>query len=95
MYGIQLSQQGLLHDHDVTVSVVRPEGPAAMARVQVGDVITYIGDVKILDRDDPTILNIQRTGSIAETNGHVAGFPSRIRAANEGLARGILGTAHA
>ena len=40
----------MLHDNDVTVSVVRPESPAALARLQVGDVITNIGDVKILDR---------------------------------------------
>ena len=32
------------------VSVVRPESPAAKARLQVGDVIETVGDVKILDK---------------------------------------------
>ena len=39
IYGLQLANDGLLDSDDVTISVVRPETPAAKADLNVGDVI--------------------------------------------------------
>ncbi len=50
LYGLQLSQRGLLRDTDVTISVVRPESPAAKAGLIVGDVFTLIGGGPVVDR---------------------------------------------
>ncbi len=49
-YGLQLGRQGTFAANDVTVTVVRPRSPAANARIEPGDVIEQINDVKLLDR---------------------------------------------
>jgi mono/diheme cytochrome c family protein len=47
VYGLQLADQGLLDARDVTVSVVKPESPAAEAQFQIGDVLYYVNDVDV------------------------------------------------
>lgn len=49
-YGLQLGRQGTFDAHDVTVTVVRPRSPAANARIEPGDVIEQINDVKLIER---------------------------------------------
>ncbi|HXT59946.1 MAG TPA: hypothetical protein VN699_15010, partial [Pirellulales bacterium] len=49
-YGFQLAAHGLFELNDVTVNVVRPETAAANARLEPGDVIEQINDIKLLDR---------------------------------------------
>jgi len=51
-YGLKLADKGLLNESDVTVEVIRPESPAALAKLMVGDVITYIGDAKLFSVKD-------------------------------------------
>ncbi|HWB11032.1 MAG TPA: c-type cytochrome [Pirellulales bacterium] len=50
-YGLELARQGIFSAGDVTITVVRPKSPAANARLEPGDVIEKINDVKLLDRD--------------------------------------------
>ncbi|HEV3340878.1 MAG TPA: hypothetical protein VG125_10995 [Pirellulales bacterium] len=50
-YGLQLARQGIFAASDVTVTVVRPKSAAATARLEPGDVIEKINDVKLIDRD--------------------------------------------
>lgn len=49
-YGLQLGKQGVFAAGDVTVTVVRPKSAAANARLEPGDVIEQINDVKLNDR---------------------------------------------
>ncbi|MAT69455.1 MAG: hypothetical protein CMJ58_08000 [Planctomycetaceae bacterium] len=42
LYGLQLSDSGIIDDADVTVQYVRPETPAAIAGLQPGDVILTV-----------------------------------------------------
>ena len=49
-YGLQIGKQGIFAANDVTVTVVRPKSAAANARLEPGDVIEQINDVKLLDR---------------------------------------------
>ncbi|HVX15533.1 MAG TPA: PDZ domain-containing protein [Pirellulales bacterium] len=49
-YGLEIAKHGLFNAGDVTVTVVRPKSPAATARLEPGDVIEQINDVKLLDR---------------------------------------------
>ncbi len=49
-YGLQLANEGLLDPADAVVSVVRPQAPAAKARLEVGDVIESVNDAKVLDK---------------------------------------------
>lgn len=55
LYGLQLAHKGWLHDNEVTVSVVRPESPAAVAGLMVGDVLAQVGGGPVVDR--PTAVN--------------------------------------
>jgi hypothetical protein len=48
--GLHLADRGLIHDDDVTVSVVRPLSVAAKAGVNVGDVLLEINGVKVLSK---------------------------------------------
>jgi cytochrome c2 len=50
-YGLQLAQRGLLDPEEAVVSVVRPQSPAAKAGLEVGDGISEIGNVKILNKN--------------------------------------------
>jgi mono/diheme cytochrome c family protein len=50
VYGIQLAHEGLLDPTDAVISVVRPQSPAAKARIEVGDVLSAVGDATILNR---------------------------------------------
>ncbi len=50
VYGLQLAHQGLVDPAEAVISVVRPETAAARAQLEVGDSLTAINDVKILDR---------------------------------------------
>jgi len=50
VYGIQLAHEGLLDPADAVISVVRPQSPAAKARIEVGDVLASVGDATILNR---------------------------------------------
>lgn len=52
LYGFQLAPHGLFDANEVTVSVVRPETAAANARLEPGDVIEQINDVKLLNREE-------------------------------------------
>jgi cytochrome c551/c552 len=49
-YGLELAQQGIFAANDVTITVVRPKSAAANARLEPGDVIEMINDVKLIDR---------------------------------------------
>ena len=49
-YGLQLGRQGTFAANDVTVTVVRPRSAAANARMEPGDVIEQINDVKLIER---------------------------------------------
>lgn len=51
VYGMVLADQGLVNASDVTIEVVWPQTPAAMAMLESGDVIEFINGVKILDRN--------------------------------------------
>jgi len=51
IYGLRLAPVGLFSADDPTVSVVRPESPAAQAGVQVGDVIDDIDGGRTLARN--------------------------------------------
>ena len=51
LYGLRLAPVGLFSADDPTVSVVRPESPAAQAGVQVGDVIEDIDGGRTLARN--------------------------------------------
>jgi hypothetical protein len=51
LYGLRLGAVGLFSADDPTVSVVRPESPAAQAGVQVGDVIEDIDGGRTLARN--------------------------------------------
>ena len=51
-YGFQLAPHGLFDLNEVTVSVVRPETAAANARLEPGDVIEKINDIKLLNREE-------------------------------------------
>ena len=51
IYGLRLAAVGLFSADDPTVSVVRPESPAAQAGVQVGDVIDGIDGGRTLARN--------------------------------------------
>jgi len=50
VYGLQLAPQGIVHEQDAVVAVIRPETAAAKAQLEVGDVIASINDVKMLDK---------------------------------------------
>jgi len=50
IYGLQLADKGLFDANEAMVSVVRAETPAAKARLEVGDVIEAVGDVKMLGK---------------------------------------------
>lgn len=49
-FGLELASNGLFDHNDVTISVVRPETPAAGAKLEPGDIIEQLNDVKLLDR---------------------------------------------
>ncbi len=49
-YGLKLADQGLFHANEVMVEFALPLTRSAKARIERGDVIEYIGDVKIDDR---------------------------------------------
>lgn len=49
-YGLQLAGEGLFHANEVMVEFALPLTRSAEARLERGDVIEYIGDVKINDR---------------------------------------------
>ena len=50
-YGLHLADKGLINAGDVTVSVVKPQSPAAMAGVNVGDVLVRANGAKLLNKD--------------------------------------------
>jgi cytochrome c2 len=50
IYGMTLADEGLIDAKDVTIEVVWPQTPAAVAMLDSGDVIEQINGVKILDR---------------------------------------------
>ncbi len=54
LYGIELSQQGLLDPNDVVIQAVLPESPGAMAGLQLGDVIEAINGNRLVDREQAT-----------------------------------------
>lgn len=49
IYGLVLSETGVVNDADVTVHYVLPESPAALAGLQSGDVLRAIGDAPVYD----------------------------------------------
>lgn len=44
VYGLVLSESGIIEDADVTIHYVLPESPAALAGLQSGDVLKSVGD---------------------------------------------------
>jgi len=52
VYGLGLAAEGMLDPAAVTVGLVLPQTPAAVARLEVGDVIQQIGGREVRDRPD-------------------------------------------
>ena len=50
IFGLQFAKKGLINQDDVTLSVVRPESPGAVAGLLVGDVVLRIGGGPVLTR---------------------------------------------
>jgi len=55
-YGLVLAEKGVFDYADVTVHYVLPDSAAAVAGLQSGDVIRYVGDIAI--NDSETVLNL-------------------------------------
>lgn len=51
VYGLALSDQGLLSEKDVTVQVVWPLKPGAQAGLKAGDIIEFVGGTKVTGPD--------------------------------------------
>lgn len=51
VYGFELAEEGLFSPNDVTVNVVRPESPAALAKLRPGDIIERVDDAVLLGKD--------------------------------------------
>lgn len=62
LYGLQLAKKGWLVDNEVTISVVRPESPAAVAGLMVGDVFSQIGGGPVVDR--ATAINFLQSSAL-------------------------------
>ncbi|MCA9248221.1 MAG: c-type cytochrome, partial [Planctomycetales bacterium] len=52
IYGLELANEGLLSPNEVVVSAVLPESPAAMAGLELGDVIKSVSGGSVLTRDE-------------------------------------------
>ncbi|MFO0897371.1 MAG: c-type cytochrome [Pirellulales bacterium] len=59
VYGFELAEAGLFSPNDVTVNVVRPESPAAVARLRPGDIIERVGDANLLGKSDANTFLLQ------------------------------------
>jgi cbb3-type cytochrome oxidase cytochrome c subunit len=59
VYGFELAEAGLFSPNDVTVNVVRPESPAAVAKLRPGDIIERVGDANILGKTNAKTFLLQ------------------------------------
>jgi hypothetical protein len=65
IYGLELSDHGLVNPEDVTVEVVWPRTLGAQAQLQAGDVLEFVTDAKITQKEHAyrTLLQSAKWGS--------------------------------